>query len=300
MKYYFEKIKTHPFISAFISLYQSAEIEFTSIALAYYLLISIFPVLMILANLLPYLNLDLTDLLGFLKNILPASFYQPISQIVSDVFSRPSTGLLSLSILSALWTFSKSMTLLQKAFNKAYGAEEGRGFIWGRVLSFIISLALQLVLAFSFFLALFGRSLLQVLHRFWSFNQDFYRFLLEQTEPGLYLSLFLSLVMIYYLLPNVRISKLRYVLPGASLVLILFLSLSNLFAIYVSSFMTRLEDFRLLGSVVILAIMVWFIFISKLLIIGAVLNASYQVSCEKGFESRQNNFIKKWKKTRKK
>ena len=55
------------------------------------------------------------------KEFLPDTIYEVVAKIVREVLTQPSTGLLSFAILSALWTFSKSMDFLQKAFNKAYG-----------------------------------------------------------------------------------------------------------------------------------------------------------------------------------
>ena len=63
--------------------------------------------------------------------------------MISSVLTKPSTGLLSFSIISALWIFSQSIAYLQKAYNKSYGVEKERGIIWGRLFSFLISFALQ-------------------------------------------------------------------------------------------------------------------------------------------------------------
>ena len=291
MKDLLECVRKNRFLTSFLTFYKSAELEFTSIAVAYYLMISIFPILLIAANLLPYLHLDLTDFLDLLESILPVSLYATVADMVKITFSRPSTSLLSLSILSALWTFSSSMTLLQKAFNKAYGVDQGRGLVWERLLSFLLSLGLQFIMALSIFLVLFGRSLLQFLHRFWDFNQEVYHFLLDKTEPWIYLTLFLALSMLYFFLPNVKIRKVGYVLPGATFTLVVFLSLSNLFGLYVSHSMTKLADFRIVGSVLIFAMMLWFIFFSQLLIIGAVINASYQSCYEVEFQSRNGHLL---------
>lgn len=291
MKDLLVKVRKHRFISSFMGFYQSAELEFTSIAVAYYLMISVFPLLLIAATILPYLHLDVTDLLGILKTILPDSLYDMAADVVKQVFSQPSSGLLSLSILSAFWTFSNSMNLLQKAFNKAYGVEQGRGLIWERLLSFLMGLGLQLMIGFSFFLALFGRTLIELLHHFWNFNQDLYQLLHDQTEPWIYLTLFATLSLLYFFLPNVKINKIRYVLPGAGFVMIIFLSLSNLFSMYISHSLAKMNDFRVLGSLVLLAALLWFIFLARLLIIGAVLNASYQAYDEPHFQMRKGEVL---------
>ena len=54
MKKVLQKVLGQPFIKGFVRFYQSAESDITSIAVAYYLLISIFPLMLIAANILPY------------------------------------------------------------------------------------------------------------------------------------------------------------------------------------------------------------------------------------------------------
>ena len=53
MKKVLQKMFDQPFIKGFVRFYQSSESDITSIAVAYYLLISIFPLMLIAANILP-------------------------------------------------------------------------------------------------------------------------------------------------------------------------------------------------------------------------------------------------------
>lgn len=300
MKKVIQKIKDSPFISEFLVAFQSAETDITSIAVAYYFLISIFPLLLIVTNILPYFHIQTATFLKTLQELLPTSLYQPVMRITSSVLDQPSTGLLSFSILSALWTFSQTMTFLQKAFNKVYGVDQGRGVVWGRIFSFLVSLGLQMLLGLSLILAMFGRMMVQVAYDFWSFDEKLYQSLLDFTQPLVYIMLFITLSLLYYVLPNVRIGKIRYVLPGASFVLVVFYSITNIFSAYIERYMERFLDARFLGSVLVLVIMFWFILLAKILIWGAILNASYQASDEKGFQTRNGELkkfvTKEWKK----
>ena len=282
---FIKKIRENEFLRAFFHFYQASEADITSIAVAYYFLISIFPLLLIAANILPYFQIRPDELLVALKDLLPESLYLTIAKVVRDVLTKPSTGLLSISILSALWTFSQSMTFLQKAFNKCYGTKQGRGLIWERIFAFIMSLGLSLVLT------LFGRMLVGILYNFWHFDRGLYQQLLTMTEPTIYLMLFLSLILLYFSLPNVKIPKIRYVLPGATLVLAIIYSLMNLFTVYIEAYLDRFLDVRFVGSVVVVIIMFWFILIAKVLIVGAVLNASIQSRFVSHFESRSGELI---------
>lgn len=277
MKRIIRGVQENSFIKAFFNAYQSSEISMTSIAVAYYFLISIFPLLLIISNILPFFQIQIVSLLSLLQDLLPDSIYQQIISLASAVLDRPSTGLLSVSILSALWTFSQTMTYLQKAFNKVYGIEKGRGIIWTRLFSFLFSLSLQILFIFSLLLALFGRMVLTFIYSTWQFNDQLYNYLMNLTGPLVYLLLFAILVLLYYFLPDVKIRRIRYVVLGATFVVLVLFLITNVFSASIEAYMTRFLDARFLSSVLVFAVMFWFILLSKILILGAILNFACQM-----------------------
>lgn len=96
--------------------YQASEIDLTSIAVAYYLLISIFPAIavVVIVDLLPYFQIPIAEFWAQWKIFLPESLYEVVAKVTRNLLTQPSSGLLSFSILSALWAFSQSMSFLQK------------------------------------------------------------------------------------------------------------------------------------------------------------------------------------------
>lgn len=286
MKKFVSKIGQNPFLQSFFKFYQASEIDLTSIAVAYYLLISIFPLLLIVVNILPYFQIPIAEFLEAMEDVLPESLYEVVAKVTRNLLTQPSSGLLSFSILSALWAFSQSMSFLQKAFNKSYGVAKDRGLISHRLFSLVMSLGLQLLFALSLLLTMFGRMSLRLLHSFWGFDDQLYASLQKMTQPTIYTLLFLSLLMLYYFLPNVKIKKIRYVLPGTIFVVLTIGVLLNLFSVYLDTYVNHLMDVRFFSSIFVVVVMIWFIFIAQILIIGAILNASYQGCHESSFETR--------------
>lgn len=276
MKGYIKKIKKSPFLRTFAHYYQAADSELTSVAVAYYWLISIFPLLLIAVNILPFFQIPVTSFLTTLEEFLPNTVYEVVSKMMTEILTQPSTGLLSFSILSALWTFSKSMNFLQKAFNKAYSVSKGRGVISQQILSLLVSLGLQILFALSLFFSVFGKLLLNFLSNYWKSDNVFYHYAQNITEPLVYLLLFAVLILLYYFLPNVQKRRLNDVLPGSIFVLILIFLLVTVFSASVNTYFQHLVDVRFFSSIIVVVMMFWFILIAKLLIIGAVLNASVQ------------------------
>ena len=274
MKKFWIRLTERPLIKAFLHFYKESDSELTSVAVAYYWLISIFPLIMIVVNILPYFQIPISNFLIALKEFLPDSMFEVIEKIVREVLTQPSTGLLSFAVLSALWTFSKSMDFLQKAFNKAYGVAKNRGLISHQLISLLVSFGLQVLFALALFLSMFGQMLLNFLKNYWQSDSILFDYLQDFTGPIIYILLFAILVMLYYFLPNVKVTSIRYILPGSIFVLVTLMLFSNIFSTSINTYVNHLVDVRFFSSIIVVVIMFWFILIAKILILGAVINAS--------------------------
>lgn len=274
MKKLWIQLTERPLIKAFLHFYKESDSELTSVAVAYYWLISIFPLIMIAVNILPYFQIPISNFLIALKEFLPDSMFEVIEKIVREVLTQPSTGLLSFSVLSALWTFSKSMDYLQKAFNKAYGVAKNRGLISHQLMSLLVSFGLQVLFALALFLSMFGQMLLNFLKNYWQSDSILFDYLQDFTGPIIYILLFAILVMLYYFLPNVKVTSIRYILPGSIFVLVTLMLFLNIFSTSINTYVNHLVDVRFFSSIIVVVIMFWFILIAKILILGAVINAS--------------------------
>ena len=287
MKKLWKQLIDRPLLKAFLHYYQASDSELTSVAVAYYWLISIFPLLMIVVNILPYFQIPISNFLLTIKEFLPDTIYEVVAKIVREVLTQPSTGLLSFAILSALWTFSKSMDFLQKAFNKAYGVAKNRGIISHQLMSLLVSFGLQILFALALFLSMFGHMLLDLLKNYWKSESTLFSYLQDFTGPLIYALLFAILIMLYYFLPNVKVTRIRYILPGSTFVVLTIISLLNIFSAYFNNYVNYLVDVRFFSSIIVVVMMFWVIIIAEILIIGAVLNASVQCLKDPDFKANQ-------------
>ena len=272
MKKWWKGLIDKPLLKAFLHYYQASDSELTSVAVAYYWLISIFPLLLVVVNILPYFQIPVSNFLKVVNEFLPETMYDVVAKIITEVLTQPSTGLLSFAVLSALWTFSKSMNFLQKAFNKAYGVAKNRGMISRQLMSLFVSFGLQILFALALFLSVFGT----LIKSYWKSDSPIFDYLQDLTGPLVYALIFAILVMLYYFLPNVKVRRIRYVLPGSVFVLLTLVLLLNIFSVYINNYVNHLVDVRFFSSVVVVVMMFWFILIAKILIIGAIINASVQ------------------------
>lgn len=284
-----EGLKT--FCSTFFSFYRNADIDVTSVAVAYYLLIGIFPILLTLANLLPYFPFDIDLVLSVVAEFVPDRLYPSVSDFITSILTKPSSSWLGISIATTLWTLSRSMTILQKAVNKAYGITEHRDFIVGHLIGIFLGIGLQVIILLSMTLLTFGQVIISYLSQLFPLDNQWLKGLLSQTQLVGLIALFTGLIMLYFFLPNIRIQKIRYILPGTSFVLLVMTSVGKLFTIYVDNYANRLLDFRMVTAVIFLVFMLWFIFMAQVLIVGAVINASVQSLQVEEFHARDGDIV---------
>ncbi|HEL0744910.1 TPA: YihY/virulence factor BrkB family protein [Streptococcus equi subsp. zooepidemicus] len=284
-------------IQAFMRHFQSAEMDLSAIAVAYYLILTAFPLIVIAANIFPYLNIDISDLLRLMKEQLPKDIYRSASSIVVNIFSKPSGGVLGIATLTGLWTMSRSLTSLQKAFNKAYDASEHRDFLLGHLVGLLTSLLILFLLTFALIFSTFSKAAIQVLDRHYHLNDNITTLFLFLIQPITILIIFIGLMLLYFLLPNIKIKKIRYILPGTFFTTFVMIFLSNMVGNYVVHNVERMVDIKTFGSVMVFIIMLWFIFLARILIMGAVFNATYQELSIGKLEGRSGNVVSLIKKT---
>ncbi len=277
--------------------FQSAEMDLSAIAVAYYLILTAFPLIVIAANIFPYLNIDISDLLRLMKEQLPKDIYRSASSIVVNIFSKPSGGVLGIATLTGLWTMSRSLASLQKAFNKAYDASEHRDFLLGHLVGLLTSLLILFLLTFALIFSTFSKAAIQVLDRHYHLNDNITTLFLFLIQPITILIIFIGLMLLYFLLPNIKIKKIRYILPGTFFTTFVMIFLSNMVGNYVVHNVERMVDIKTFGSVMVFIIMLWFIFLARILIMGAVFNATYQELSIGKLEGRSGNVVSLIKKT---
>lgn len=277
--------------------FQSAEMDLSAIAVAYYLILTAFPLIVIAANIFPYLNIDISDLLRLMKEQLPKDIYRSASSIVVNIFSKPSGSVLGVATLTGLWTMSRSLASLQKAFNKAYDASEHRDFLLGHLVGLLTSLLILFLLTFALIFSTFSKAAIQVLDRHYHLNDNIMTLFLFLIQPVTILIIFVGLMLLYFLLPNIKIKKIRYILPGTFFTTFVMIFLSNMVGNYVVHNVERMVDIKTFGSVMIFIIMLWFIFLARILIMGAVFNATYQELSIGKLEGRSGNVVSLIKKT---
>lgn len=76
--------KSETFLKALLKRFNEAEVVNNSIVLAYYLLLSFFPLVMLLGTLLPLFQIRVNTVLEYIETAVPETIYNITEPIVKD------------------------------------------------------------------------------------------------------------------------------------------------------------------------------------------------------------------------
>ena len=250
------------------------DVSHLSAGVAYYSLLSLFPLLLGLIALLGlFLPSDSIhrEIFDFFKSSFPGSV-DLLERNIRDVINPRSTlGVLSLALL--FWSGSAMFGAVSPAINRAWGIrfEQEPPFYKRKPRDMAMILVVGLLLILSIGIT------------------TVFTILIDQNLPWIGLALSFSagllaflltviiFMVLYKFIPHTKTSW-RHIWPGAVLAAILFEIAKSGFTIYLSRFVNYEAIYGSVGSVI--ALLVWVYICAYILILGAVLSFEYSRMCE--------------------
>lgn len=265
------------FFKVFFRHYSMAEVSSSAIVLAYYSLLSIFPAVIMVGNILPLVGLNANTVLNYLSTAIPSTVYSFIKPLISDFLRNGSGGLLSIGAIVTLWSTSQAVAAFQRSVNRAYGVAHNQNAIVNRVVSFVWMIVVIAIMAAIIVFFSIGQLLLEQLQPIIHIDMSLINFVASIKWPVTFAGLFIMLCLLYYFVPNAKV-KLRYVLAGSLLATFLWMMLSQVFSIYTHLFARTVTSYKTVGVFIVL--MIWLDLSGMIVMIGATLNATIQTLFE--------------------
>lgn len=236
---------------------------------SYFIILAIFPALLLLLSLLRYTPLKYEYLIAILDGIVPETLMASVSRVIYSVYESSSTTLVSVSAVVALWSASRGIYGVLVGLNKVYGVREDRGYLYTRTISIFYTFLFIIVLLATLALHVFGQTILSYIPK--SSNPAL-QFLLDLIPIRFFLllamqtALFTGMFMIF---PN-RKNHFLTSLPGALFASLGWLVFSDLFSKYVAIFG---DSSAIYGSVTSIALaMLWLYICMSIVFYGGGIN----------------------------
>lgn len=241
-------------------------------ALGFYLTLAIFPALILIMTLIPYLPIPNVDqmIMNALGSALPSEASGMVEKVVSEVTEERRGGLLSFGLVATLWAASTGMYAIMLNLNITYDVAEGRSFIRARAVALGLSLLFILLVIGSFALIMLGGVIEDWISDWLGASGIVLAVFAAIRWVMIILSLLLGFALIYYLAPNVE-QKFRFITPGSVIGVILLAAASLLFSLYISNFADYSATYGGIGAVIIL--MLWLYIAGLVILLGSEVNA---------------------------
>lgn len=255
-------------------------------AIAFSLFIAIFPLLIFLFTLIPFIiplvsvgneNFD-AQLLLFLESFLPEATADYFGDIYQQIKDQKHGGLLSTSFLLSIFLMTNGVNAIFEGFEYSYHIEFTRNFIKqyayalmvGLILSIFILLGAVAYVYFEFYILNY-LSELEVQTRGSNLKES--DIIVARIFKVLFLTTltYLTVAILYYF-GTAESKNTKFFSYGALLTTLLILLTSYLFGIYVDDFARYNELYGALGGLLILLVYIWLN--CNLLLLGFELNAT--------------------------
>ncbi|MBK8503669.1 MAG: YihY/virulence factor BrkB family protein [Saprospiraceae bacterium] len=243
-------------------------------SMAYSFFLSLFPSIIFMFTLLPYIPIQDFDevIKSAIRQIMPVSAHAFLFETVESVTSIPHGGLLSLGFVLALFFASSGMLSLMRGFEKSHEVSfKARSFIKKRGIAIGLTLLVGLSFLVSGTLIVAGNKLISFL-----FGGARYLLVVSFIKWFAVLLLFYSVIsMIYRFGPPLK-KKFGMMSPGTTLATLVSLLTSVTFTYIIDNFGTQSRIYGSLGALIV--ILLWMQMNSFILLAGFELNASIAVN----------------------
>jgi membrane protein len=244
-------------------------------SLAYYFFLALFPALLFVVSLASVLPVqDLIDrIVTILSRVAPGDVVTIARQQFVQITRQPHGGVLTLSLLAALWSTSSGMTAIVDTLNQAYHITETRPWWRVRLTATALTLALTIVTLIAFALVMVGPTAVQQTADWLTLGPLFRSTWNVVRWPVAFALVVSALGCIYHFAPNTR-HEWVWITPGSVTAAAIWLLISLAFKWYVSHFGDYQKTYGAIGGVMVT--LVWFYVSSLAILVGAQLDATIE------------------------
>lgn len=241
-------------------------IDTYSAGAAFYIFISFVPFILILLSTVKYLPFTKQDLLAFVENMLPSEQSGIVTYVIDEMYAQ-GIGVLSVSILAAIWASAKGVLGITKGLNEIFGVRDAGNYLYVRAKSAVCTLFLMLGMILMLVISVFGNAITSIVRKYVMIPHHITNILAAKNIIMLFV-LFVLFMFFFCALPAKKISIKSQVL-GAALAAVLWILFTKLFSFYLSTF----NGYSMYGSfAIILIIGVWLYVGMYIMFMGALTN----------------------------
>lgn len=248
-------------------------------SLAYNFMLAIFPGIIFLFTLIPYIPIAnfQEGLMDFLAIVIPYEAFSAIESTLEDIIKNQNGGLLSFGFLLATFFATNGVTNLMMAFNKSSLTRENRS--WGQRRLIALGLSFAIITALTIGIAVFTGAGMVISYLKNHITYDiswFWTFIIKAARWLILFAIYFTTVSLLYKFGPSASKRWKLFSPGATLATLLAILTFSGFVFYINHFNAYNKLYGSIGTIIV--IMIWMYLNSLILLIGFELNASITLS----------------------
>lgn len=278
----YENVSLYKIIKIFLNNLTDDEILDRANGVAFNFILAIFPAIIFLFTLIPYIteffpDINTDSIMQFLGDQIPSSMNEVISSTLHDIISIQRGGLLSFGFLFSIYLSTNGMMALMRAFNACYRTIENRSAIKTRLIATGLTINMAIALFLAIILLIAGQFVMKYimanLSEFEWLNINYFTIFLIFASRflALFIAFFLAISFVYYFGPAIHYNW-RFFSIGSVLATLFSLAVSYGFSFYITNFGTYNKVYGSIGALI--ALMVLIQLITIVLLVGYEVNTS--------------------------
>lgn len=248
----------------------------SSAELAYYFLLSLFPLLLFLVALFGYVmeeSVELRrELFDYLRRVIPTGdtlglVRNTLQEIIAARGLKASLGL-----VFSLWAASQGVAGVGRVLDTAYEVKTKRPFWWAQIIAVGLTIVFALLTVTALVLLFYGTQIANLLAQRFRYGEAFTAAWQILQWPVILLFLLIAFEVVYNFAPSdLGRRPLHWTSPGAVAAMVLWIAASFGFRAYLARFNLYTWAYGSLGVVIIL--MLWFYLTGFAILVGGEINA---------------------------
>ena len=122
------------FIIKFVNKATADSVPAYAAQVAFFVMLSFFPFMMLLVMIVSKLSVMNTNVLGYILRVVPSGLESYVAYIVDDVVNANVQSFTLITVFVSLWSAAKGIQALSTGLNKIYGVEQNKNYFLVRLI----------------------------------------------------------------------------------------------------------------------------------------------------------------------
>ena len=247
-------------------------------SLAYSFMLAIFPAIIFLFTLIPYVPIDnfQEQLMSLIALILPAEAYTAVQVTLLDIVKNQNSKLLSFGFVFAIIFSTNGVHNLMGAFNKSSLIIETRSWFKQRFVALYLTFLILIALIIALIVMTIGEYVLNILKSEFGFEETFWIYILNLARWSIIIVLYFVTISLLFRYGPAHSQKWKFFSAGSWMSTILAILTFWGFSFYINNFGNYNKIYGSIGTLLVL--MIWLYLNSLIILVGFELNASIELS----------------------